>query len=111
MGTCTLLSPKDTMFLDWNAAVVLQTGFFLVQKVAPLLSVMPAVGIVLPKGNSSLAGTAVSHELFPAPVAGITLKSQVVIQSVLISETGFLICYVQISLIFRRRVCDWLKML
>lgn len=39
-----------------------------------------------------------------------TLKSQVVIQSVLISKTGFLICYMQISLIFRR-VCDWLKML
>lgn len=76
MGMRTLLSPKDTMFLDWNAAMVLQTGFFLVQKVAPLLSVMPAVGIVLPKGNSSLAGGAVSHELFPAPVAGITLKSK-----------------------------------
>lgn len=37
-----------------------------------------------------------------------TLKSKVVIQSVLISKTGFLICYKQISLIFKRRVCDWL---
>lgn len=36
------------------------------------LSVTPTACTVLPKRNSSLAGGAVSHELVPAPVEGIT---------------------------------------
>ena len=42
-----------------------------------------------------------------------TLKSQVqvVIKLVSISETGFLVCYMHISLIFGRRVCGWLNTL
>lgn len=76
----------------------LQTWFCLVQN--STLSLTSAPCTVLPQGNSSLAGGAISHELFLDPVERITPWSHKYKlsykQLVLISETGFLMGYMEI---------------